>query len=67
MVKQAHKQGSNAIAITDHECISGHIKALQQGKKIREENPDFKVLLGNEIYLTNTGIVTGKQIGRAHV
>ena len=43
----------SGIAITDHECISSWIKAKNYEKIIREEYPDFKVALGNEIYLTN--------------
>lgn len=54
LVQSAFNMGCSSIALTDHECLSGHIKALQKGKKIRDKNPDFKVLLGNEIYLTET-------------
>ncbi len=43
----------SGIAITDHECISSWIKAKNYEKVIREEYPDFKVALGNEIYLTD--------------
>ena len=53
LINHAHKIGLSGVAITDHECISGHIKAIQEAKKIRETSPDFKVVLGNEIYLIN--------------
>lgn len=53
LIKHAEKMGLSAVAVTDHECLSGHIKAIQQAKKINEVNPDFKVILGNEIYLIN--------------
>lgn len=51
MVKRAIDYGFNSLAITDHEVLSGHIEALEVGDKIREEHPDFKIILGNEIYL----------------
>lgn len=51
MINKAIEYGFNGLAITDHEVISGHIEALNCGDKIREEHPDFKIILGNEIYL----------------
>ena len=41
------------IAITDHECLSSHIKVNQYAKKVQKNNPNFKVALGNEIYLVD--------------
>lgn len=54
VVNTAFDMGYKAVAITDHECISGHIKALQEGKKLKERREDFKVILGNEIYLIDS-------------
>ena len=51
MINKAIEYGFNGLAITDHEVISGHIEALNCGDKIREEHPNFKIILGNEIYL----------------
>ena len=51
MINKAIEYGFNGLAITDHEVISGHIEALNCADKIREEHPDFKIILGNEIYL----------------
>lgn len=51
MVKRAISYGFTSIAITDHEVLSGHMEALEVGDTIREEHPDFKIILGNEIYL----------------
>ena len=48
--------GHECIAITDHETISGYIKAEKYYKKIKEKNPDFKLIRGNEIYLTRNGL-----------
>ena len=44
------------LAITDHESLSGHIDAIkivQEGKKNGTIDEDFKLILGNEIYLIN--------------
>lgn len=54
LIKHAHSIGLKGVAITDHECISSHIKAIQIAKKIKEEDSEFKVALGNEIYLVNS-------------
>lgn len=57
LIDKAIELGLKGVAITDHESLSGHVKALQYIKKLKEENPDnkatqdFKLLLGNEIYL----------------
>lgn len=44
------------VGITDHECISNSIKAQKIYRKIKEKNPDFKLILGNEIYLVRNGL-----------
>lgn len=54
LLNTAFDMGYKAVALTDHECISGHIKALQEGKKLKEKREDFKVILGNEIYLIDS-------------
>lgn len=48
--------GHTVYAITEHECISNHIKALRYYQKIKQEHPDFKLILGNEIYLVRDGL-----------
>lgn len=53
LIDYALKIGLSGVAVTDHECLSGHIKALQHYKEIKDEHPDFKLILGNEIYLIN--------------
>jgi len=51
-IDYAIKLGLSGVTITDHECLSGHIKAIQHRKKLREKGiTDFKISLGNEIYL----------------
>lgn len=44
------------VAITEHETVSSTIKAQEYYEKIKKENPNFKVILGNEIYLTRNGL-----------
>ena len=56
--------GHECVAITDHETISSYIKAEKYYKKIKKEHPDFKLIRGNEIYLTRNGL-TAKNFDRA--
>ena len=51
MIKYAIELGHEVIAITEHETVSNAIKVEKEYKKIKATNPDFKVILGNEIYL----------------
>ncbi len=57
MLITAAALGYHGLTITDHECLSSHVKFLQLEKELKEKGKipkDFKVGLGNEIYLTNT-------------
>jgi len=54
LINKALEYGLSGIAITDHEILSSHMKVNKLAKKLHETNPDFKVVLGNEIYLTDT-------------
>ena len=53
LIDTAIKLGLSGIAITDHECLSAHMEVNQYAKKIKEKYPDFKIALGNEIYLVD--------------
>ena len=53
LIDKAIELGMNGIAITDHECLSAHMEANQYAKEIQKSYPDFKVALGNEIYLVD--------------
>ena len=44
--------GLSGYCLTDHECLSGAPEANFYAQDILKEHPDFKVALGNEIYLT---------------
>ena len=56
LINYAIELGHSAVAITDHECISNAIKVQKHYRKVKEKNPDFKVILGNEIYLVRNGL-----------
>jgi len=56
LIDRAYELGLKGVAITDHESVSGHIKALNYYNKkyTDEQKEDFKLILGNEIYLTRS-------------
>ena len=54
LIKRALELGLSGIAITDHEALCGHPEINFFAQELLEEHPDFKVALGNEIYLTDT-------------
>ena len=54
LIDKAIELGLSGIAITDHECLSAHMKVNLYAEKIAEKYPNFKIALGNEIYLTET-------------
>lgn len=70
LISYAIKLGLEGVAITDHECLSGHYKALKYIEKIKRDAKnndklsdeekkkiqDFKLVLGNEIYLVRDGL-----------
>lgn len=51
LINRAIELGLSGITITDHEALCGHMEINQYAKTLKEEYPDFKVALGNEIYL----------------
>ena len=56
LIDTAIQLGHECVAITDHETISSYIKAEKYYKKIKEQNPNFKLIRGNEIYLTRNDL-----------
>ena len=54
LINRAIELGLAGIAITDHECISSHPEINFYQSEIEEQHPNFKIALGNEIYLTET-------------
>lgn len=53
MIDTAFNLGCSAIALTDHEALSGHIKAMNYLQANKDRLKDFKVVLGNESYLVS--------------
>ena len=51
LIDYAIELGHEVVAFTEHESVSNAIKIEKYYKKIKEKHPDFKVILGNEIYL----------------
>ena len=54
MIKTAANLGMKGLALTDHECLCGHLSWILNEKKLKEKGEipeDFKCALGNEIYL----------------
>lgn len=62
LIDYAYEVGLSGLALTDHDVLSNHIKALKHVAKRKKENPNderwqnFKLILGNEIYLTRSGL-----------
>ena len=56
LIDYAVELGHELVAITEHDTIASAIRAEKKYKKIKEENPNFKVILGNEIYLIRNGL-----------
>lgn len=53
VIDEAHNLGLNGLAITDHETLAAHFKATKYIKQHKEKFENFKLILGNEIYLVD--------------
>ena len=53
MIDSAYNLGYSAVAVTDHEALSGHVKAVNYLQANKDKFKDFKVILGNESYLVS--------------
>lgn len=59
LIQYAFELGLSGIAITDHETVNAHIKAIKYVEKKRAKDEawkDFKLILGNEIYLCRNNL-----------
>lgn len=56
LIQYANDLGHKAVAITDHESLSAHVLGINTLNELKEKdkiNKDFKLILGNEIYLVS--------------
>lgn len=53
LIDRAIALGLSGISITDHESVCVHPEANLYQLEVQKEHPDFKIALGNEIYLTD--------------
>ena len=56
LINKAIELGHDVVAITDHETIASFIRVEKYYDKIKKDNPNFKVIRGNEIYLCRNGL-----------
>lgn len=56
LTNYAIELGHELVAITEHETIASSIRAEKYYNKIKKDNPNFKLIRGNEIYLVRNGL-----------
>lgn len=57
LIDRAFELGLRGVAITDHETVSGHVKAINYyNSKYKDKKSEFKLILGNEIYIGRSGL-----------
>ena len=54
LLKRAKEIGLKGIAITDHDAVCCHVEINMIAQDMLKEDPEFKIALGNEIYLTSS-------------
>lgn len=52
LIDRAIELGLAGVAITDHESLGAHVELDRLQDEYKEKYPDFKIVRGNEIYLT---------------
>ena len=53
LVNYARELNLKGVCITSHECLSSHMEYNEMATQFKNENIDFKIGLGNEIYLVD--------------
>ena len=56
LINYALELEHQAVAITEHDTIASAIRAEKYYNKIKKDNPNFKLIRGNEIYLVRNGL-----------
>lgn len=56
LMDYALELGHKVLAYTEHETVANAIKIEEAYEKRKKDNPDFKVIRGNEIYLVRNGL-----------
>lgn len=56
LIDYALELGHSGVTITEHDTIASHIRAEKYYNKIKKDNPNFKLIRGNEIYLVRNGL-----------
>ena len=56
LIDYAIELGHSGIAFTEHESVAGFVKIEKEMKRISKTNPNFKIIRGNEIYLTRNNL-----------
>ena len=56
LIDYAIELGHEVLAITEHDTIASSIRAEKYYNKVKEKNPNFKLIRGNEIYLVRNGL-----------
>lgn len=54
LIDKAIEIGLKGIAITDHDALCSHMEVNIYSEEIQKKYPNFKIALGNEIYLNET-------------
>lgn len=56
LIRTAGELNYKGLAITNHETVSSHVQAIKKARELKQKNiipQDFKLILGNEIYLVD--------------
>lgn len=56
LIDYAIELGHEIVGITDHEAVCSAIKIEKKYREVKKSHPNFKVVLGNEIYLCRDGL-----------
>ena len=56
LIDYAIELGHEVVAITEHDTIASAIRAEKYYNKVKKNNPNFKLIRGNEIYLVRNGL-----------